>query len=104
MIVMHHKLLTTGLTALPNVLFLPERILIMKLLYEEGKTSFTELRDRLVIRDGNLVSYIRHLEKADLVKYEKSFIGRYPKTIYSLTENGKKTFENFKEQMLNTLS
>jgi DNA-binding MarR family transcriptional regulator len=76
----------------------------MKLLYEEGKASFTDLRDRLVIRDGNLVSYIRHLERADLVKYEKSFVGRYPKTIYSLTENGKKTFEEFREQMLNTLS
>lgn len=43
------------MTALPNVLFLPERILIMKLLYGEGKASFIELRDRLVIRDGNLV-------------------------------------------------
>jgi DNA-binding MarR family transcriptional regulator len=96
--------LTIGLASLPNVLFLPERIQIMKLLYEEGKASFTDLRDRLVIRDGNLVSYIRHLERADLVKYEKSFVGRYPKTIYSLTENGKKTFEEFREQMLNTLS
>lgn len=76
----------------------------MKLLYEDGETSFTELRDRLVIRDGNLVSYIRHLEKAGLVKYEKYFVGRYPKTIYSLTEIGKKTFEQFKEQMLATLS
>lgn len=101
---MKYYLLTAGLAALPNVIFLPERILIMKLLYEEGETSFTELRDRLVIRDGNLVSYIRHLEKADLVRYKKSFVGRYPKTIYSLTENGRKTFEQFKVQILNTLS
>ena len=86
------------------MLFLPERILIMKLLYEEGETSFIELRDRLVIRDGNLVSYIRKLEEFGLVRYQKIFAGRYPKTIYSLTEKGRETFEQFKEQMLNTLS
>ncbi len=76
----------------------------MKLLFDEGEASFTQLRDRLAIRDGNLVSYIRHLEKSDLIEYEKSFVGRYPKTIYRLTDNGKIIFEQFREQMLNTLS
>jgi DNA-binding PadR family transcriptional regulator len=76
----------------------------MKLLFDESEASFTQLRDRLVIKDGNLVSYLRHLEKSGLVEYEKSFVGRYPKTVYRLTENGRKIFEKFKEQMLNTLS
>jgi DNA-binding HxlR family transcriptional regulator len=88
------------LLEVPNALFVPYRIHIMKILCSEKEISFVKLRDCLQIGDGNLPSHFRYLEKQGFVKYRKEFNGRYPITIYSITEKGKQVFEKFRVTML----
>ena len=92
------------LSELPSALFFPTRIHIMKILYIENEISFVKLRDRVKIRDGNLVSHFRYLEKEGFVTYRKTFEGRYPSTIYSITEKGRKVFQEFRSHMLKVLT
>lgn len=82
------------LVDLPTELFNPYRLLILNHLYRIGFQSFTQLKDSTgVSSDGNLASHLRYLESHDLISVEKSFAGKYPKTFYELTENGKTSVE-----------
>ena len=78
------------LVDLPTELFNPYRLLILNHLYRVGFQSFTQLKDSTgVSSDGNLASHLRYLENHDLITADKAFAGKYPKTFYELTENGK---------------
>ncbi len=53
---------------------------------------FSELRDRCGLTDGNLSRHLAALEKAGVVRIEKSFVGAKPRTTVFLTEVGRESF------------
>lgn len=55
--------------------------------------DFTALKEFLDVTDGNLASHMKALEKEEYVSVKKSFIGRKPNTMYYMTKQGKKAFE-----------
>lgn len=75
------------------------RLGIMSALSVNRKMSFSELKDLLKTTDGNLSQHARKLEDAGYVACKKRFSGRVPKTEYSLTAKGKRTFARHLEHM-----
>lgn len=67
----------------------------MSLLAATSQMSFTELRNMLNMTDGNLTSHLKTLQYEGYVAITKSFENSRSLTTYSLTEKGRKAFENY---------
>jgi DNA-binding MarR family transcriptional regulator len=68
--------------------------------------SFNELKETLLVTDGNLASHIKILEESNYLSVMKGFIGRKPNTLYAITHVGKEAFKQHLEalaQMINTI-
>jgi DNA-binding MarR family transcriptional regulator len=65
------------------------RLGILAVLQEAKRADFTYLRDALGLSDGNLSRHVQVLEEAGLVKVEKGFEGRRPRTWISATRAGR---------------
>jgi len=68
------------------------RLAVLSALFRVPSMTFTELRDRLEVSDGNLSVHARVLEKAGLLHIDKDFVDRKPRTTLALTPEGKKVF------------
>jgi DNA-binding MarR family transcriptional regulator len=68
------------------------RLGILALLQEVKRADFTYVRDTLDLSDGNLSRHIQVLEEAGLVKIDKEFEGRRPRTWLSSTRQGRAAF------------
>lgn len=75
------------------------RLGIMSALSVNRTMSFAELKELLETTDGNLSKHARRLEDAGLVSCKKAFADRVPRTQYSLTAKGKRTFARHLEHM-----
>ncbi len=69
------------------------RLGIMSALMVNESVNFNELKELLVITDGNLASHLKTLEENGTIKVQKGFIGRKTNTTYSVTRAGEKTFQ-----------
>ncbi len=75
------------------------RLGIVSALAANPALSFQELRDLLSLTDGNLAVHSRKLEEAGYVACEKSFVGRVPRTTFSLTPAGRKALTEYLVRM-----
>lgn len=75
------------------------RLGIMSALAVNETMTFNDLKDLLEITDGNLSVHARKLEEAGYVTCSKSFVGRVPKTEYTLTESGRSALERYLDHM-----
>jgi DNA-binding MarR family transcriptional regulator len=66
------------------------RLGILAVLEEAKRADFSYLRDALDLSDGNLSRHLQVLEEVGLVKVEKGFEGRRPRTWVSATPRGRK--------------
>ena len=55
--------------------------------------SFNYFKEVLDLRDGNLASHIKVLEKESYIEIKKEFVGKKPKTTYRVTTKGRAAFE-----------
>jgi DNA-binding MarR family transcriptional regulator len=58
----------------------------------DAEVDFLYLRNRLQLSDGNLSVHLSRLEEARLVKQQKTFVGRKPRTYIRLTPRGRAAF------------
>lgn len=65
------------------------RLALVAYLSGAGSASFAELGARAQVNDGNLSVHLRTLEEAGYVMLDKSFVGRKPQTVVTLTESGR---------------
>ncbi len=75
------------------------RLGIMSALVVNTSVNFNELKELLVITDGNLASHLKTLEESQFVKVQKGFIGRKTNTTYSITKAGEKAFKQHLEAL-----
>jgi DNA-binding MarR family transcriptional regulator len=61
--------------------------------------SFSELKRLLGASDGNLSVHARKLEDAGYVSCAKSFADRVPRTVYTITANGRKVLKRYLKHM-----
>jgi DNA-binding HxlR family transcriptional regulator len=69
------------------------RLGIMSLLLVNDSINFNGLKDVLELTDGNLATHLKSLEEAGYLVIKKEFIGKKPNTTYSVTDLGKKAFD-----------
>ncbi len=70
------------------------RLGIMTLLATRPSWPFQDLKTELKMSDGNLVTHLRTLHDAGYVAITKEMLDR-PQTSYSLTERGKRAFQDY---------
>ncbi|MBV9468475.1 MAG: transcriptional regulator [Abitibacteriaceae bacterium] len=87
-----------GLIDLNETFHVKARLGIMTLLLM-GEADFSTLKAKLELTDGNLGAHIRVLEEAGYVKVEKGFAGRRPRTVVSITDQGRQAFSDYLEQL-----
>ena len=61
--------------------------------------SFTELKSAVNASDGNLSVHARKLEDAGYVGCDKTYSGRTPRTVYTLTASGWRALEKYLDHM-----
>ena len=80
------------------------RLKIVSLLYVLESADFVFLRGQTGLTWGNLSVQATKLEKAGYLKIEKKFVHKKPLTVASLTDDGRKAFENYRKQMQDVLN
>jgi DNA-binding HxlR family transcriptional regulator len=73
----------------------PIRLGVMTALQIDGPLDFTTLKKRLNVVDGVLGLHLRKLEDAGYITCKKAFVGRRPKSTYSITPGGRKALTKY---------
>ncbi|QNO38050.1 transcriptional regulator [Protaetiibacter sp. SSC-01] len=63
------------------------------------RISFPRLQELLGMTAGNLSTHLRKLEDAGYVDVDKTFQGRSPVTYLSLSQTGRRAFEDYTAQL-----
>ncbi len=92
-----------GLPEIDRLIHEPSRLSIMANLYVIDSADFVFLLNRTGMTNGNLSSHMSRLTGAGYVEERKEFVGRKPRTMYKLTDAGRKAFEGYREAMLTAL-
>lgn len=75
------------------------RLAVLSVLAAVENARFTYLRDQVNTTDGNLSTHLGKLEDAGYVAVDKSFEDRKPVTRYRLTEEGRRAFREYVENL-----
>jgi DNA-binding MarR family transcriptional regulator len=92
------------LGSIDRVVHEPARLVILANLYVVESADYTYLMHRTGLTWGNLSAHLNKLEEAGYVRVEKEFVEKKPHTMVRLTEEGRKAFEIYRDQMLEMLS
>lgn len=85
------------LSDVDRVIHSPARLMIVALLYTLQEADFVYLQRESQLTRGNLSSHLMRLEEAGYVRIEKTFRGRVPLTLCSLTPTGRTAFETYRQ-------
>ena len=81
----------------------PARLNIILYLYVVKNADFTYLLHKTGLSRGNLSVQLQKLEQSGYVEINKEFVKRIPHTLASLTKQGRRAFELYKETILEIL-
>ncbi len=87
------------LSSLDRLIHEPARLMIMTILYAVKEADFVYLQRECGLTQGNLSSHLSKLEEAGYLLISKSFKGKYPLTLCSLTRAGRQAFESYLAKM-----
>ena len=76
---------TQRVAAIDRLIHEPSRMLIMSILYAGEQVSFLYLLNETGLTKGNLSNHISRLEQGNYIQVEKSFRGKVPQTLFSIT-------------------
>lgn len=71
------------------------RLAIMAHLAARGEADFLTLRRTLDLTDGNIAVHTQILAGKGLIETERSFVGKKTRTVYRITAEGRKAFEQY---------
>ena len=71
------------------------RLAIMTLLATRPEWRFADLKQQLEMSDGNLITHLRTLKKADYVSLRKDDSESRPQSLYALTQIGRSAFNTY---------
>lgn len=81
----------------------PNRLIIVAILYPVVSADFLFLLRETGLTKGNLSAHIGKLEEAGYLLVEKTFRGKTPQTILSLTARGREAFLAYRQQLKETV-
>jgi DNA-binding MarR family transcriptional regulator len=77
----------------------PARLVIVTILSTLEKADFRFLLTQSGLTKGNLSAHLSKLEAAGYVHIEKTYRGKIPQTLISLTPEGQAAFEAYRKQL-----
>jgi DNA-binding transcriptional ArsR family regulator len=80
---------------LDPVIHAPTRLQIVSVLAAAEEAEFGFVRDTLGISDSVLSKHASALETAGYVRIRKGYVGKRPKTWFSLTDQGRSAFADY---------
>ncbi|MHC4109661.1 MAG: winged helix-turn-helix domain-containing protein [Planctomycetota bacterium] len=91
------------LADIDRVIHEPARLLILAYLSVVESADFLFLVNQTNLTRGNLSSHLRKLETAGYVEIKKEFVDKIPRTLLRLTEQGRKAFHEYRQNMKQVL-
>lgn len=88
-----------ALTDVDRLLHEPSRAVIVAILAAVESADFVFLQRETGLTKGNLSAHLTKLEEAGYIKIEKTFRGKYPLTLCSLSETGREAFTNYRKKL-----
>ncbi len=77
----------------------PARLLLVTILSTAEKADFLFLLKETGLTRGNLSTHLSKLETAGYIEIEKTYRGKVPLTLCSLTTAGQNAFEKYRNQV-----
>ena len=77
----------------------PARLKILAQLYVVESVDFLFLMTQTGLTQGNVSGHLNKLETANYVSIDKSFVGKRPQTMISMTEKGRTAFIGYVQSM-----
>lgn len=71
------------------------RLAVMSILMSVDEADFVYLKDKTDATAGNLSVQLDKLSSAGYISMEKGFMGKKPRTVCRVTDNGRKAFEAY---------
>lgn len=81
----------------------PARLMILALLYVVESADFLFLMRQTKLTRGNLSSHMGKLEAAEYIEIRKEFVGKIPRTLLRLTDEGRNAFQAYRQNMIQVL-
>ena len=81
----------------------PARLKILAFLSVVESADFTFLMNQTGLTRGNLSSHLSKLEEVGYISIKKEFVDRVPRTLISLTDEGKSAIHTYRENMKQVL-
>jgi DNA-binding HxlR family transcriptional regulator len=92
-----------AIAEIDRVIHEPGRLMIVALLYAVETADFLYLQHETAMNKGTLSSHISRLEKEGYVNVEKTFRGKVPQTLLSLTRTGRNSFDGYRKMLKKSL-
>jgi DNA-binding MarR family transcriptional regulator len=86
-------------TVIDRLIHEPSRMQIMAILYAGEQVSFLYLLGETGLTRGNLSNHLTRLEQGAYIRIEKSFRGKIPQTLLSITPEGRSAFQIYRKQL-----
>jgi len=86
------------------VIHTPARFQIMANLFLVESADFLFLLKQTGLTKGNLSSHLAKLEKVKYINIEKKFVDKIPRTIISLSNLGRVSFNTYRKNLKNMLN
>ena len=96
---MKDKKIIKDIVSLEKLIHEPSRLAILTILSGVKEADFTFLLRISGLTRGNLSVHLSKLEEAGYVNVNKRFINRMPNTVYNLTKEGRKAFNDYLKNM-----
>ena len=84
---------------LDTVVHGPIRLGVLTVLQVEGPLDFTTLVKRFEAADGAMGVHLRKLEEAGYIACKRAFVGRRPKSTYSISPGGRRALKQYLDTM-----
>jgi len=84
---------------LDPVVHAPIRLAVLSVLVTVENASFTFLKEATRATDGNLNTHLTKLEDKGYISIEKTYKGKKPLTLCSITAKGREAFLNYINQL-----
>ena len=97
------NLKTRRIAELDRVIHEPGRLMIVALLSAVEQADFLYLQHETQMNKGTLSSHLSRLEEAGYVEVVKTYRGKIPQTLLSLTPAGRSAFEQYRKKLKEAL-
>lgn len=77
----------------------PIRLGVLTALQIDGSLDFTTLKKRLEVADGALGIHLGKLRDINYVTCKKQFVGKRPKSTYTITKKGRQALADYLDAM-----